>query len=48
MIMKQLTQTQLLYLEREYEKRLRMVKSELKNRRRSHAPNIKTYKTIKS
>jgi hypothetical protein len=47
MTVKQLTQTQLLSLERSYERALRNIRMELKLRRAAHSPNIKTYKTIK-
>lgn len=48
MTMKRLSQPQLMHLERVYEKRLKMVKAELKLRRAAHAPKIKTYKSIKT
>jgi len=46
MTMTQLSQRQLTYLERLYERYLKMVRAELKVRRAKHGSSIKTYKTI--
>lgn len=48
MIVTQLTNRQLAYLERLYERRLKLIKAERKVRRAKHSSNIKFYKTTKT